>query len=432
MKKRFLCALLCLVLFLGALPAASLAANTPAPTYDDASAAADILDGLRNDGDFAGLYLKDNGAKVVVMLINATAARKNEIRAMVQRPDVVEFKSAKYSYAELDRICFEAIAGNGTFEVTTSGLDEINNCVVVTVYYGGEAAARAYYAKKYGNRVKVIGSDYVSMGDLYNPIAVSNEQWIREVFPDAMELSTANARFVFSGAPRAVKTRAVLNTQGESLTLYRFKTQQDYEKAKAMIRGTTVVSGGKTVYVDTEFASTYFYNGASNMLALYCGSTQRTFSTLYERNFYPAGGLGGFFSLRNSAIYKGTEGRVLPDEHTPESPQALRKLSDAVCLGIVKRTPDVKGKAGEYEIAVTESIRGAAKNAIRVSAMPEVLEKGRTYMLFLVKDGASAGWRLTDNVYFSVFELNDKGYVLPVREYGMTRPVSLSTFKKGL
>ncbi len=433
MPKRLFCALLCLLTLLSAFPAASFAAdNVPAPAYEDAMEAAHILSELESDRDFAGVYLIDGGAKVGVLLVKATTARKNEIRAMVRKPDLLVFKSAKYSYAELDRIASNIFDDtNGKFEITRSGSDIINNCVLVYVYYGGEAAARAYFSKKYGDRVKVVGSDYVPKGDEYDAIKVSNERWIREVFPDAKEFSTLNTRFVFSGAPRVVKTRAVLNKLGESFSLYRFKTQQEYEKGKAMIRGTTVVSGGKAVYVDTEFASTYFYNDASNMIALYCGATQRVFATLQDRNFYPAGGLGGFFARRNAAIYKSAAGRVEPDEHTPDSPKALRKLSDAVCVGTVKSVPTVKGKPGICEIAVKESICGTAKNTIRVTAMPGVLAKGRTYVLFLLKDGAN-GWRLTDEAYLSAFELNDKGYVLPVREYGMTRPVSLATFKKSL
>ncbi|MEL7602701.1 MAG: hypothetical protein AAGU77_06050 [Bacillota bacterium] len=65
MKKRFVCMLLCLFLLFGAFPTASLA-NAPLATYDDVVTAAGILDAIRDDADFAGLYLTDNQTGVVV------------------------------------------------------------------------------------------------------------------------------------------------------------------------------------------------------------------------------------------------------------------------------------------------------------------------------------------------------------------------------
>lgn len=55
--------------------------------------------------------------------------------------------------------------------------------------------------------------------------------------------------------------------------------------------------------------------------------------------------------------------------------------------------------------------------------------------MFVQEQTLSNGKRalvLTDNIYSSVFELNDKGYVLPVREYGMTKPLTQTVFIKGL
>ncbi|MEL7601788.1 MAG: hypothetical protein AAGU77_01400 [Bacillota bacterium] len=427
MTKRFFCALLCLLMLIASLPASAMATDS---AYG-ASETANALNAIRDDKDFAGLYLSDNQTRLVVMLVNASSARKNQIRAMVENPGILTFKNAKYTFAELQKICDEAIVLSGKgFDFTMCGVDEEYNRADIYVYYGGEQAARAYFAK-YKDRVRIIGSDYVPMGDEYDPIQISNEKWIREVFPDAKEFSTEKTRFVFSGAPRATKTRAVLSEKGESLTLYRFDNKKDYQKAKSMIRGTTLVSGSAVVYVDTQFASTYFYNDASNMLALYCGSAQQVYARLYGRNFYPAGGLGGFFSRRNSAIYKIPAQRIDPNEKTPASPTELRAASSTVLTGIVKSVPTTKDAPGVYTIAVDESIRGALKGTISVTAMPGVLEKGRSYVLFLKKDSKGV-YKLTDEAYFSAFELNDKGYVLPIREYGMTKPVTLATFKKSL
>ncbi len=99
--------------------------------------------------------------------------------------------------------------------------------------------------------------------------------------------------------------------------------------------------------------------------------------------------------------------------------------------GVVKSVPTTKDMPGVYTITINESIRGSLKGTISVTAMPGVLEKGRSYVLFLKKDTKGI-YKLTDEAYFSAFELNDKGYVLPIREYGMTKPVSLDAFKKNL
>ncbi len=431
MTKRLFCALLCLILLIGALPAPAMAKN-PALTYDDALESAGTLGVLREDADFAGLYITKDQKGVVLLLVNPSSARKYEIRAMVRRPDALTIKNAKYTYAELEKICDEAVkmSGKAGFDFAMGGVDEEDNCVEIGVYYGGEQAARTYFAK-YKDRVRIIGSDYVTMGDGCDPIRISNEKWIRGVFPDAKGFTTEKVRFVFSGAPRATKTRAVLSKEGESLTLYRFDNKKDYEKAKSMIRGTTVVTGSALVYVDTLFASTYFFNDDSNMLALYCGSAQQVFGRLYYRNFYPAGILGGFFSPRNTAIYKNPAQRVEPDGKTPASPKSLRVASTAVLTGVVKSVPTTKDIPGVYTVAVGDNIRGSLKGTISVTAMPDVLEKGRSYVLFLKKD-AKGIYRLTDEAYFSAFEINDKGYVLPIREYGMTKPVMLEAFKKNL
>ena len=430
MTKRLTCALLCLLLLTTAFPTASMA-KLPAPTFEDGTAVADALDAIQYDKDFAGLYFSNNRTSVTVMLVNASSARKNQIRAMVARPDILLFKNAKYTFAELDKICGEAmvISDKAGFCVTDCAIYDRENYVEIGVYYDGVEAARKYFAK-FKDAVKVVGSDYDIAGTGFDKRTFSNEQWIRQIFPDAKEYSTEKVRFVFSGAPRAVKTRAVLNKQSESLTLYRFDNKQDYDRAKTMIRGNTVVSGSAVVYVDTLFASTYFYDDESNLLALYCGSTQTVFSVLVATDFNPAGGLGGFFSWRN-AIYKTAAQRIEPNGKTPASPKALRAASTAVLTGTVKSVPTTKDTSGVYTIAVTDSIRGSLKGTINVTAMPGVLEKGRSYVLFLKKDAKSI-YRLTDEAYFSAFELSDKGYVLPIREYGMTKLVTLDAFQKSL
>ncbi len=448
MCKRVFSAILCALFLFAAFPMGAMAATTAAAdlnwvasqtlseleiAWSDAKGLpVNISEAQYYPDDVAGLYItKDN--KACVMLVKITEKRKNELRSLVTKPELLVFEKAKYSFKELNAVFEQAGKSNGKFEWTTYGIDIMGNCVEINVYYGGEAAAREYF-KKFGDKVKVVGSDFVPKLDEYDAIEITNEAWVREVFPDAKELATTKTLFVFSGAPKVLKTRAVLNKQGESLTLYRFANKKDYEKCKAMVRGNSLVYGGKVVYVDTEFASTYFYNESSNMLALYCGSAQRVFGVLEDRNFYPAGGLGGFFARRNSAIYKNSTSRVQPDENTPDTPKALAKLSSVIVRAIVKSAPSGL-KEGPYTLELRESIRGKLSGTITITAMPGVMEKGKSYIVFLKEKTLSGGKKaleLTDNAYFSVFELNDKGYVLPIREYGMTKPVTQTAFIKGL
>ena len=447
MYRRFFTAILCMLLLFTAFPVGALAAANPA--FIEANTLAgkmleEVEAAWRNEkglpvtadqaqyypDDVAGLYItKDN--KACVILLKITEQRKNALRALVSKPELLVFEKGKYSYKELHAV-FEQIDSNGKFELTMLGMNEMKGYVEVHVYYGGEAAARSYF-KRFGDKVRLIGSDYVSKLDDYDAIEMTNEAWIREVFPDAKEITTEATPFVFASAPKVTKTRAVMNKQGESLTLYRFANRKDYEKCKAMVKGTSLIYGGKVVYVDTEFASTYFYNENSNMLALYCGSTQRIFGVLEDRNFFPAGGIGGFFASRLRSINQYGNVVTLPTEDTPDTPKALAKLSSGIVRVLVKSAPSGL-KEGAYTLEVRESIRGKLKGSITVNAMPGVMEKGRSYIVFL-KEQTSGGKKalvLADSVYSSVFELNDKGYVLPVREYGMTKPVTQTAFLKGL
>ena len=446
MYRRFFAAILCMMLLVAAFPGGALAAITPAPA-DMNWAASQVLDELREawreakgfsfarpedyyPDDVAALYItKDQ--KAGVMLVKVTEQRKKEIRALVSKPELLVFEKGKYSYNELHAV-FEQIDSNGKFEWAMYGINELKGCVEVRVYYGGEAAARAYF-KRFGDKVQVIGSDYVSKLDEYDAIEMTNEAWIKEVFPDAKEITTESTPFVFASAPKVTKTRAVMNKQGESLTLYRFANKKEYEKCKAMVKGTSLVYGGKVVYVDTEFASTYFYNENSNMLALYCGSTQRIFGILEDRNFIPAGGFGGFFVSRLRSINQYGNVVTLPTEDTPDTPKALAKLSSGIVRVLVKSAPSGL-KEGTYTLEVRESIRGKMTGAILVNAMPGIMEKGKSYIVFLKEQtsGGKKAFVLADSIYSSVFELNDKGYVLPVREYGMTKPVTQTAFLKGL
>lgn len=278
-------------------------------------------------------------------------------------------------------------------------------------------------------------ADSVSMGK-------KDEDWLRETFPKLRSTETTQTRFVFAPAPEVTKTCAVLNKKGESLTIYRFDTAGALETCKAMIQGIALVYGGKTVYADTRFPVTYYYNGAENTIALYCGADKNVNNKL--SGYTIAGNFGGYFQSRNMIavgdyiyldIAKWDEGYL-----EPNSIERVLKLADIVCIGKVKKAPSIPEKGeglgfGTYEVEVTQAILGKVHKTIKLPGQPSVMREGRTYVLFLEKqqhanDAASLG--LAESYYRSVFEINDCGDVLPIREYGMKAPVRLEKFLKGL
>ena len=269
-----------------------------------------------------------------------------------------------------------------------------------------------------------------------------SEKWLVSNFPKLRSLETTETRFVFASAPEAAKTRAVLNKAGESLTLYRFKTDKDVQKCLAMIKGNTLVYGGKTVYVDTLFPATYYADG--RVIALYCGADAAVDKKLKE-TYEVAGGYGGYFDKRDeaalpeSAEYLDTLIVSPPQERpAPKNLKELLKRADSVYIAKVTKVPEW-GKGieinGRYELEVTENVRGIARTTIRLRDWPGVMYLGRTYALYLQHVENDVGG--TDVIYadtnsHSTFEIDDRGYVLPIREYGMKAPVKLDKFLKGL
>ena len=448
MKKRLLSIFLCLVLLLAAIP--SLAAPSieeRARLQGPASEALQKLmtvwgtdrPGAQYPDDVAGMYITDNYKAAVVLVRGATTARKNEIRALVTKPEVIVFKSAKYSYNELSAIA-DKIDSDGSFELVWWGVGEYEteNAVMVGVYYGGKAAAQKYF-KGYGDQVKVLESERESL--LIEPPggADLNESWLKNTFPKLQSMETTQTRFVFASAPKVTKTRAVLNKKGESLTLYRFETEKDLQKANAMIKGNTLVYGGKTVYVDTLFPATYYIHPEGKAIALYCGADTAVDKKLRE-TYEVAGTYGGYFDDRYTIVSADGSSIATPpkDEMPPASIKALSKKADSVYMVKVKKAPtwgkdiDVRGS---YELEVTKNIKGIAYTSFRLMDWPGVMHEGRSYVLFIRHTAVqSGGTRIicADGVHHSTFEINDKGYVLPIREYGMKAPVKLDKFLKSL
>lgn len=110
--------------------------------------------------DYGGMYL-DGSQQLVVCIVGLSTAREAELKALVPNAEIA-FRAVKYSYAELERLCDEIAldARNGNAPLTVPdalgiGLDEERNVLRITVNVADEAAARAYYAGKYGDRIAV-------------------------------------------------------------------------------------------------------------------------------------------------------------------------------------------------------------------------------------------------------------------------------------
>ena len=107
------------------------------------------------------MYL-DETQQLVVCIVNLNAAREAELKALA--PDAkVTFKTAKYSYAELTKLQ-EQIGQDRSAPLTVPnalgiGLDERNNVIEITVNIADEAAAKAYYLQKYGDRISLKTTD---------------------------------------------------------------------------------------------------------------------------------------------------------------------------------------------------------------------------------------------------------------------------------
>ncbi len=272
---------------------------------------------------------------------------------------------------------------------------------------------------------------------LLPPDAASiNESWLKHTFPKLRSMETTETRFVFASAPKVVKTRAVLNKKGESLTLYRFETEKDLQKANAMIQGNTLVYGGKTVYVDTLFPATYYIHPEGKAIALYCGSDKAVDEKL-KKTYEAAGSFGGYFDARQAI--------TAPDGMDIAAPQTedvilktIKERADSVYIATVTRVPSWNGHSvnGSYALDVEKTVRGIERTTLKLSELwPGVMIEGRSYVVcvkHVATENGATKLQLADRLYYSTFEINDKGYVLPIREYGMKAPVKLDTFLKSV
>ena len=265
----------------------------------------------------------------------------------------------------------------------------------------------------------------------------TDAEWLRAAFPKLRSTEETKTRFVFASAPEVVKTRAVLNKAGESLSVYRFATVKDAEKCKAMIKGNTLVYGGKTVYAESKFPVTYYVNTEAKAIILYCGADKKVDEVL-KKTYTVAGNYGGYFDARHSIAIPGETDEIASPQIEDIDLKVLKQRADSVYVAKVTGTPSWKGHTvnGSYALTVTETVRGIERTTLKLSDIwPGVMLVGRTYVVCIkhvsTENGATR-LLLADQVYKSTFEINEKGEVLPIREYGMKAPVKLEKFLKSL
>lgn len=260
-------------------------------------------------------------------------------------------------------------------------------------------------------------------------------EWLRTSFPKLRSVEETKTRFVFASAPEVVKTRAVLNKAGESLTVYRFAAVKDAEKCKAMIKGSTLVYGGKTVYADSKFPVTYYANTEAKVIILYCGVDKKVDEVL-KKTYTVAGNYGGYFDARHSIAIPGEADEIASPQTEDIDLNVLKQRADSVYVATVTGAPSWKGHTvnGSYALTVKETVRGIERTTLKLSGVwPGVMIEGRTYVVCIkhvsTENGATR-LLLADQVYKSVFEIDGKGNVLPICEYGMKAPVKLEKFLK--
>lgn len=273
----------------------------------------------------------------------------------------------------------------------------------------------------------------------YTARAQANETLLRALFPKLRSVESKDTRFVFASAPIAVKTRAVLNKKGETLTFYRVGTHPALNACVAMMRGNSLVYGSKTVYVDTLFPATYYYNVSENIVALYCGADAAVDKTLAAHAFTAAGGIGAYFAPRYQ--FTAPDGTMIMtppkgDQDYPDTLKALWAAADSIYLVKVSGTPKWEGAGvtGRYDLLVAQNVKGIERMRFFFGDYPGVMLVNRVYVVFVRHVGTDSGSTrilFADEVNHPAFEVDDRGYVLPIRAYGMQAPVPLAAFLKG-
>lgn len=114
-----------------------------------------------------GVYFSEDGS-LVVALSDDSDANRNEIKHLSGAPDVIEFKTVKYSYDELQTVIDEISKNDDSYDflINYVNISEQKNVVEVSVGSADVAAASSLFTSLYGDKVAVHGEyDIVSDTD---------------------------------------------------------------------------------------------------------------------------------------------------------------------------------------------------------------------------------------------------------------------------
>ncbi len=93
----------------------------------------------------------------------------------------------------------------------------------------------------------------------------------------------ARERFAFPTAPKAVKRDYMLNTKGETVTVWSFETLQDMKICEAVIKGNYLTYKKDTVDPQSDFPATYYSSAERMEIVLYCGTNKAVGERLRAR-----------------------------------------------------------------------------------------------------------------------------------------------------
>ena len=154
--KKIICMILAAAFFL-TIPVVALAveSHTPKAIPDDVFTAVQELSALWPNSsypdDVGGLVMNNEQDKLVILLVNNTAARQAEVRRLVSRPAALQFASCKYSFQQL-RAAQEDI-------ITRYGLGEQSGIVGIGIGWSCErlrqSLAPGFGISGFENRVVV-------------------------------------------------------------------------------------------------------------------------------------------------------------------------------------------------------------------------------------------------------------------------------------
>ncbi len=211
--KKFISLFLAVFLLL-ICPISVLAEETDDSSADVYTAYGNLITAWAEQGlpmypDYVGgVYFGEDG-QLIVALSDDTDANRNAVRTISGAPDIIQFKSVKFSYNDLqnivDEVTYNCDNNRYNFLVNFANIIEEENIVEIRVGSSELITAESYFRSLYGDKVVVSGGyDTVSDTD-FDELDVSDSR-IEKIS------STKNLRMYIGIGIIAVLIIAVLAT----------------------------------------------------------------------------------------------------------------------------------------------------------------------------------------------------------------------------